>query len=94
MTDQAQIDQIKADVEALQEASAAAANQIATLTAQILGLQEGQITDEQISNLHDALAEVTHELVKAVEDSQAALAPHDEGEQRGPTPLQGAPEGE
>jgi len=89
MTDQAQIDQIKSDVEALQEASAAAADQIATLTDQILGLQEGEITDEQISNLHDALAAVTADL-KAVEDSQAALGGSplgeggdEQGEQRG-----------
>lgn len=73
MTDQASIDQIKADVAALQAASAAASSQIATLTDQILSLQEGQITDDQITNLHDALAAVTSELVTAVEDSQAAL---------------------
>ena len=70
-----QTDQIKADVEALQAASAAAANQIATLTDQILALQAGAITDEQIENLHLALVDVTNELVKAVEDSQAALNP-------------------
>jgi hypothetical protein len=73
MTDQAQIDQIKNDVAALQAASAAAASQIATLTDEILSLQEGQITDDQITNLHNALAAVTSELVTAVEESQAAL---------------------
>jgi ABC-type uncharacterized transport system ATPase subunit len=71
MTDQT--DQIKADVEALQAASAAAAAQIATLTDQVLALQEGQITDDQIANLHEALAAVTSELVAAVEQSQEAL---------------------
>jgi hypothetical protein len=80
MTDQAQIDQIKADVEALQAASAAAADQIAVLTDQILGLQEGQITDEQIDNLHKALAAVTAELTRAVEESQAALGGGAQGE--------------
>jgi hypothetical protein len=69
----ADTDQIKADVEALQAASAAAANQIAVLTDQVLALEAGQITDDQITNLHNALADVTSELVKAVEDSQAAL---------------------
>jgi mRNA-degrading endonuclease toxin of MazEF toxin-antitoxin module len=73
MTDQAQIDQIKNDVAALQMASAAAAEQIATLTNQILALQAGDITDEQITNLHDALQAVTSELVTAVEESQTAL---------------------
>jgi len=73
MPTQDQVDQIKADVAALQAASAAAADQIATLTDQVLSLQEGQITDDQINNLHNALADVTAELVKAVEDSQSAL---------------------
>jgi hypothetical protein len=73
MTDQAQIDQIKNDVAALQAASAAAADQIAALTDQVLALQAGDITDDQITNLHDALQAVTSELVTAVEQSQAAL---------------------
>jgi hypothetical protein len=73
MTDQTQIDQIKTDVAALQMASAAAADQIAALTDQILALQTGEITDDQITNLHDALEAVTTELVSAVEASQAAL---------------------
>jgi hypothetical protein len=75
MTTQAQIDQIKSDVAALQAASAAAADQISNLTDQILALQAGQITDDQIDNLHNALAAVTDELVTAVEESQAALNP-------------------
>jgi hypothetical protein len=70
-----QVQMIKDDVAALQAASATAANQIATLTDQVLALQSGQITDDQINNLHSALADVTSELVKAVEDSQAALNP-------------------
>jgi hypothetical protein len=73
MTDQAQVDQIKNDVIALQDASAAASDQIGVLTDQVLALQVGQITDEQITNLHNALAAVTSELVTAVEESQAAL---------------------
>lgn len=81
------VEQIKADVAALQAASAAAADQIGVLTDQILALQEGQITDDQISNLHDALGAVTAELVAAVEESQAALggdppARKDDDEQR------------
>lgn len=68
-----QTDQIKADVEALQAASAAAADQIAVLTDQVLALQADDITDEQIDNLHNALADVTSELVTAVESSQEAL---------------------
>jgi hypothetical protein len=73
MADQTQVDQIKSDVAALQLASAAAADQIGVLTDQVLSLQEGQITDDQITNLHNALADVTSELVTAVEESQAAL---------------------
>jgi len=73
MASQEQIDQIKADVADLQAASAAAASQISTLTDQILALQAGMITDDQIDNLHNALAGVTSELVTAVEQSQAAL---------------------
>jgi hypothetical protein len=73
MPDQSSTDQIKADVAALQAASAAAADQIAVLTDQVLALQAGSITDDQIENLHNALAAVTSELVTAVEDSQAAL---------------------
>ena len=73
MTDSSQVDQIKTDVAALQMASAAAADQIAVLTDQVLALQEGDISDEQIENLHNALADVTSELVRAVEESQAAL---------------------
>ena len=69
-----QTDQILADVAALQAASAAAANQIATLTDEVLALQAGEITDDQITNLHDALGAVTSELVTAVEQSQAALS--------------------
>jgi hypothetical protein len=83
MTSQEQVDQIKSDVEALQSAGAAAADQIAVLTDQILSLQEGQITDEQITNLHNALNEVTSQLLQAVEQSQTALgggqAPPEEG---------------
>ncbi|HEX3454195.1 MAG TPA: hypothetical protein VHS03_06180 [Gaiellaceae bacterium] len=75
MTTQEQIDQIKTDVAALEAASAAAADQIAALTDQVLALQEGTITDEQIDNLHNALAGVTSELVAAVEGSQDALNP-------------------
>jgi hypothetical protein len=82
MTDQAQIDQIKSDVEALQTASAAAADQIAVLTDEVLALQAGDISDEQIDNLHKALAAVTAELTKAVEESQAALGGGGEDEQR------------
>lgn len=73
-----QTDQIKADVEALQAASAAAADQIATLTDQVLALQAGAITDDQIAALHQALSDVTAELVQAVEDSNAALRPPSE----------------
>ena len=73
MATQEQVDQIKNDVEKLQNASAAAADQIARLTDQVLALQAGEITDDQINNLHQALADVTSELVKAVEESQAAL---------------------
>jgi hypothetical protein len=73
LVDQAQIDQIKADVAALQAASADAATQIATLTDQVLALQAGEISDDQINALHQALADVTSELVSAVEQSQAAL---------------------
>lgn len=65
--------QILDDVAALQAASAAAADQIAALTQEILDLQAGEITDDQIENLHNALAAVTAELVTAVEESQAAL---------------------
>jgi multidrug resistance efflux pump len=79
MTDQAQVDQIKNDVAALQAASAAAADQIGALTDEVLALQEGTITDEQITNLHNALADVTAELVAAVEQSQAALGGGAEG---------------
>jgi multidrug resistance efflux pump len=78
MTTQEQAEQIKADVAALQAASAAAADQIANLTDQVLELQEGTITDDQITNLHDALAAVTAELVAAVESSQDALQPQPE----------------
>jgi hypothetical protein len=70
--------QIKADVAALQVASAAAADQVAELTDQVLALQAGQITDDQIANLHDALVGVTSELVAAVEESEDALAPPEE----------------
>ena len=66
-------DQIRADVEALQAASAAAADQISDLTDQVLALQAGDISDAQLAALHEALAAVTSELVTAVEDSQAAL---------------------
>lgn len=66
-------DQIRTDVAALQMASAAAADQLAVLTEQVLALQAGQVTDDQIANLHQALADVTAELVTAVEESQAAL---------------------
>lgn len=68
---------IKADVEALQAASAAACDQIAELTDQVLALQADQVTDEQIENLHNALAAVTSELVAAVEASDAALSPEE-----------------
>jgi hypothetical protein len=72
------VEQIKADVAALQAASAAAADQIAALTDQVLALQAGQITDDQIANLHDALVDVTSELVAAVEESEDAVAPPEE----------------
>jgi mRNA-degrading endonuclease toxin of MazEF toxin-antitoxin module len=77
MTTQEQVDQIKADVAALEAAGSAAADQIDTLTQQILDLQAGTITDEQIDNLHNALQAVTSELVTAVEESQAALTPEE-----------------
>jgi hypothetical protein len=73
MADPALVDQIKTDVAALQNASSAAADQIAALTDQVLALQAGEITDDQLNALHHALADVTSELVTAVEESQAAL---------------------
>jgi hypothetical protein len=82
--DQADVDQIKADVAALQDAGSAAADQIAVLTQQVLDLQAGTITDGQVQNLHVALGDVTAELVKAVEDSQAALGGTPSDEQAGP----------
>ena len=69
----AQTDQIKADVEALQAASDAAATQIAAVTEYALSLEDGAVTDDQFAALHDALVAVTDQLNKAVEDSQAAL---------------------
>lgn len=85
MADPALVDQIRTDVAALQNASAAAAEQISTLTDEVLALQAGEITDEQITALHEALAGVTSELVTAVEESQAALggAPASEEGERG-----------
>lgn len=70
-------DQIKADVAALQAQSSIAAEQIGELTDQVLALQEGEITDEQLTNLHEALVAVTSELATAVEESDAALTPEE-----------------
>ena len=69
-----QVQQIRDDVAALQAAGADAAHQISVLTEQVLALQEGEITDDQINNLSAALQDVTSTLVTAVEESQAALA--------------------
>jgi hypothetical protein len=74
MADQATVDQIREDVSALQSASAAAADQIAELTDQVLALQAGAITDDQLDALHQALVGVTSELVHAVEESEEELA--------------------
>lgn len=74
VTAMADIDQILEDVAALQDASAAAADQIADLTDRVLELTAGNITDDQLEALHNALAAVTHELVAAVEASDEALA--------------------
>ena len=57
-----QTDQIKTDVEALQTATAAAADHIAALTNYTLALGEDTVTDEQFANLHQALVDVTDTL--------------------------------
>lgn len=69
-----QTEQIKADVEALQTASSSAVSQIHAVTEYALSLEESDVTDEQFTNLHNALVGVTADLNKAVEDSQAALS--------------------
>lgn len=78
------VEQIKADVAELQAASANAAEQIAQLTDLVLELQAGTtVSDEQVANLHQALADVTAELVAVVGDSESQVpesAPADEDE--------------
>jgi uncharacterized coiled-coil protein SlyX len=73
----ATIDQIQADVAALQDASAAAANELEDLTNIISELQAGvPVTEEQLNNLHDSLQSVTTQLTAATQAADESEPPH------------------
>lgn len=74
----ADIEQIKADVAALQDAGAAAANELQALVDTVAALKEGganAVTDEQLANLHDNLQSVTTALTAATQSAQTEVAP-------------------
>jgi multidrug resistance efflux pump len=66
----ADIAQIQADVKALQDAEAAAANELQALADSVAELQAGAVSQEQIENLHDSLQSVTTSLVAATQSAQ------------------------
>jgi uncharacterized coiled-coil protein SlyX len=73
----ADIAQIQADIAALQDASAAAANELEDLTGIIAELQAGQtLTPEQLDALHDSLQSVTTSLTAATQAADQAEPPH------------------
>src|SRR5215469_12346958 len=71
----ATLDQIQADIAALQDASAAAATELQQLADQVSQLQAGQVTQAQIDNLHDSLQSVTSSLVSATQSAQTQTEP-------------------
>jgi hypothetical protein len=85
MTD---ISQIQADVAALQDAEAAAADELATLASQVNAMREAganNVSDEDLAQLHDNLQSVTSALTLATESAQQS-APHPDTEPVGDQP--------
>jgi hypothetical protein len=74
----ADIAQIQADVAALKDAEAAAADELEKLANLLGSLQAGQVTQAQLDELHDNLQSVTTQLVAATQSAQAAEPPHPE----------------
>jgi uncharacterized coiled-coil protein SlyX len=73
----ADIAQIKADVAALQDAQAAAANELESLTNIIAQLQAGTpVSEEQLEALHESLQSVTTSLTAATQAARSAEPPH------------------
>ena len=74
----ADIAQIQADVAALQDAGAAAANELQTLVDTVTSLREAgasAVTDEQLDALHDNLQSVTTALTAATQSAQTETEP-------------------
>lgn len=72
----ADIEQIKADVKALQDAQAAAADELEDLTNIVAELQAGTVTQAQLDNLHESLQSVTSQLTAATQAADQAEPPH------------------
>jgi hypothetical protein len=71
----ADIAQIQADVAALQDAGAVAAQELQQLTDMVQTLQAGAVTQEQLDNLHESLQGVTTKLVDAANAADAGAGP-------------------
>lgn len=74
----ADIEQIKADVAALQDAGAAAANELQALVDTVAALKEagpGAVTEDQLNALHDNLQSVTTALTAATQSAQTQVEP-------------------
>ena len=73
----ADIEQIQADIAALQDAEAAAANELQDLADLISQLREAgasAVTDAQLEQLHDSLQSVTTQLTAATQSAQTQTA--------------------
>jgi hypothetical protein len=72
----ADIAQIQADIAALKDAEAAAANELETLANLITTMQAGTVTQAQLDEIHDSLQSVTTQLTAATQAAQTAEPPH------------------
>lgn len=74
----ADIEQIKADVAALQDAEAAAASELGQLADLVTAMRQSgaaAVTDEQLAELHDSLQSVTTALTAATQSAQTETEP-------------------
>lgn len=78
----ADVEQIKTDIAALQQAQAAASAELGELANMVETLQAGTVTQDQLDALHDRLAAVTSSLVSSVQDAEIQSGqPHPEQQQ-------------
>jgi multidrug resistance efflux pump len=74
----ADIAQIQADIAALKDAEAAAADELERLANLLTSMQAGTVTQAQLDEIHDSLQSVTTQLTAATQAAMASEPPHAE----------------